>query len=255
MMQPAVWIVGDWLHTDFAAAVASLKEKTRCCLFDSPSQAITGDSPAPHSILLVQSRPGQISLSAVEQLHVAAPLARLVALLGPWCEGELRSGQPWPGVVRVPWRTWQTRLVVELGLDETNGAVARRLPRTASETDRLERTLQLQKQTAINGTNALICTDRKDRFESIADALHALGLKTHCQSPANSDADVVIFDGWDHITDLPPTPKTRKVLLLDFPRPEDHPRASAIGIDAVIALPLLLTDLAIAIERPQNGPS
>ena len=254
MDQPSIWIVGDWQHTDFSAAVAWLAESARCERFSDPSEPNRGCQSAPHAILLLQSRPGQISANEVEQWHAAAPLARLVALVGPWCEGELRSGQPWPGVVRVPWRAWQTRLPVELGLVQANGAMDPQ-PRTASATDRLECTLQSLKKPADHQTKAIIFTDRKDWFESVADALQTLGLETDCHLPAISDADLLIFDGWNQITDLPSAPKIRKLLLLDFPRPEDHSRAASMGIDSVVALPLLLTDLAMALERSQNGPS
>src|SRR5262245_59092610 len=169
MTEPSVWIVGDWRHADFSAAIASIKEKTRCEFFDNAWEAIKLRPQSPQAILLVQSRPGQISSSDVERLHAASPLARLAALVGPWCAGELRSGQPWPGVVRVPWRAWHSRLIAELGLVGSNGGVAPRYPRTESETDRIERKVKFPKQAASNHTKVMIRTDRKDRFESLAD--------------------------------------------------------------------------------------
>src|SRR5262245_46505932 len=105
MDQRVVWLVGDWQHADFAEAQAWLRQ--RCRLLPLP---LGEGTPAPHAILIAQSRPGQSSRTAIEQWHARAPLARLVGLVGPWCEGEQRSGRPWPGVVRVPWRSWRTRL-------------------------------------------------------------------------------------------------------------------------------------------------
>src|SRR5688500_4148457 len=126
MAEPSLWIVGDCRHADFSSAIEWTKAHARCVLFDAPTDALRDLPFEPDAILLAQSRPGQISHEDVERLHAAAPLARLIYLVGPWCEGELRSGQPCPGVVRVPWRAWQSRLPHEL-------RIARRLARTATE--------------------------------------------------------------------------------------------------------------------------
>src|SRR5262245_23662353 len=147
MDQRTIWFGGDWRHADFAAALAWLRERT--VLLPLPlgegvsaigAAQLTNPHPnplprgegtgPPHAILFFQSRPGQISCREVECQHARAPLARLVALVGPWCEGEQRSGRPWPGVVRVPWRTWALALPRALGLDAA--AQSLRLPRTAT---------------------------------------------------------------------------------------------------------------------------
>src|SRR2546427_7236671 len=107
MPEQTVWNVGGWQHAEFSEAVAWLKSRAACLLFDDAGTADSNlrtveAANAPIAMVLVQSRPGQISRGSVERLHAAAPLARLVALVGTWCDGELRSGRPWPGVVRVP---------------------------------------------------------------------------------------------------------------------------------------------------------
>src|SRR5690349_6619470 len=111
MGQVIVWVVGDWTNAEFGEAVQWLKAQcfkgqARCTWFDDVEAAVSGTGlegeQAPAAILLVQSWPGQIGRDNVERLHAAAPLARLVALVGAWCEGELRNGQAWRGVVRIP---------------------------------------------------------------------------------------------------------------------------------------------------------
>src|SRR4029078_6576733 len=100
----------------------------------------------------------------------AAPLARLVALVGPWCEGEMRSGRAWPGVVCVPWRGWQRRLPQVLGLDRSDEERAERLPRTATETERIERSIVTVAANRRFRGMALVRTNSRLTFESIADA-------------------------------------------------------------------------------------
>src|SRR5262249_5891505 len=115
MKEPIAWIIGDWQHADFAAALRWLNAQAPCRYFDHPSAAVArlarqAPQPPPRAFLFVQSRHGQLAATDVERLHAAAPLARLIALVGPWCEGEARSDRLWRGVVQVPWRVWQSRL-------------------------------------------------------------------------------------------------------------------------------------------------
>ena len=246
MAEPSLWIVGDWCHADFSAAIDWTKAQARCALFAEPAHALRDRPFEPDAILLVQSRPGQISHDDVERLHAAAPLARLFALVGPWCEGELRTGQPAPGVVRVPWRAWQTRLPYEL-------KIARRLARTATEIERLESILATTTTRSSRSRHAIICTTSKPRYESLADALtpHGLHACWHSGTPAPllPQPDLLIVDGWDQVTANIEQATQPRLLLLDFPRPDDHQRAAAMGLDAVLALPLLHCNLTAALHR------
>ena len=120
MRQPHVWMLGDWEQAEFLPAVVYLRTNVNLSLTPSAND--------PDLILLVASRPGRFSAAEVESLHRRAPLARLIALLGSWCEGEVRSGHPWPGVTRIYAHQWQARLPRELETWQ---------PRTATEIDRL----------------------------------------------------------------------------------------------------------------------
>ena len=56
----------------------------------------------PDVIVVAQAFPGQFSLDEIDRIRGLAPLARLLGLLGSWCEGEVRTGLPWPAVIRIP---------------------------------------------------------------------------------------------------------------------------------------------------------
>ncbi len=58
---------------------------------------------APEVVLLAQSRPGVDEQTLVDRLLQVAPLARVVAVAGMWCEGELRTGRPLAGITRLYW--------------------------------------------------------------------------------------------------------------------------------------------------------
>ena len=50
-----------------------------------------------------------------------------------------------------------------------------------------------------------------------------------------------MLDGWEHVA---AASAKKQVLLLQFPRPQDAEKAFQLGIDAILAQPLLLADVA-----------
>ena len=105
-------LVGNSEHPEFAVALCWLRahlELTVSAGLDLALQHLRAQE-NPQLILLVQSRRNEISQHQIEQLHRTAPLARLVGLLGSWCEGEVRSGEPWKGVQRIYWHQWTPQL-------------------------------------------------------------------------------------------------------------------------------------------------
>src|SRR5262245_25311347 len=116
-------MIGDSRESSFADAVAWLKSQFACVCADL-AELLRSRNSGPHfgeiprAIVFLKAHPGQVSAKQIEKLHALEPLARLVVLTGPWCEGEQRSGRPIPGVVRVPWRNWRERLPQELAITQ-----------------------------------------------------------------------------------------------------------------------------------------
>ncbi len=253
MTLPTVWIVGDWSEPVFAEAVAWLREFADCRCFDSPQMAVerqrfAADESDPAAIVFALSRPGIFSATDVERLHAIWPLSRLVALTGPWCEGEQRSGRPWAGVVRVAWRGWRSRLPSELGLGE---ALDSRLPRTVSDVERVENFVGAVRGTPPLPGKAVIHTRSVVNYRYLADAIGQLGWGAApfvvSEACAGEKCDVAVCDGWENVRgDEEPEP--RRVLVLHFPRPEDWLQARGVGIRAVVAQPLMLSELADALR-------
>src|SRR4051794_23788022 len=96
---PAVRVVGEVDHPDFREAIDLLR---------SESLLIRGAETPPELIVVAQSRPDAICSDRLNVLRRAAPLSGIVALLGSWCEGETRTGRPWPGVHRLYWYEFAT---------------------------------------------------------------------------------------------------------------------------------------------------
>jgi hypothetical protein len=161
----------------------------------------------------------------------------LILITGPWCDGELRCGQPIPGVQRIRWHRWRQRLPRALGLRDSGA----RQPETTH---------------AVHCVS--ICTDDRASYGALADACLALGLQP-TRHPDEEDLvgirpEVMLIVGWRCASRLSLTPgEPRRVLLLDFVRPDDVQRAGELGFAAVLAQPLLLADLAAVLPSGRTA--
>ena len=112
-----VWLVGDWNAGEFAAVRQRLdaaREWMAVAGFDEAAENPELRSSPPEVVLLAQPRPGCIEQAAIDRLLAAAPLVRVVIVAGSWCEGELRTGKPLVGAVRLYWHelpAWWERSV------------------------------------------------------------------------------------------------------------------------------------------------
>jgi hypothetical protein len=260
MSLPSIWLVGESQERVFSEAVSWLRSHARCQCFNSPGatahkQNFTNDHVDPQAIVLLQSRPGQFSAVQIEQMHAQAPLTRLIALTGPWCEGEQRSGRPLHGVVRISWRNWRERLPMALTIDNH----AARSPRTITETEQIENVIKPTRHLPSHRGTVVICSERRTDYNHLAAAAKQLGFSAAPLSENSAStllATVVIFDGWEEAAafeklrpDNNCNADIRRILVLHFPRPDDHIRAQQAGIEAVLAHPLSLADLNAALSR------
>jgi DNA-binding NarL/FixJ family response regulator len=257
-----ILLLGDTDRAEFQPARQTLDALGRVhALADvqTAADAIAGSQAAADVIVVAQAYPGQFPQAAIDRLRRAAPLARMVALLGSWCEGEMRSGKPWPGVIRLYWHQAPDRCGRELRrLVEGRGSTWR-LPITATEEERL----LAAAQTPLSRRQGVIAIyARLAAMESWLAALcRRCGYATVWQRGPHyaqvQGATAAIYDGADLgggeteqlrriAAELAPAPL---VVLLDFPRIEDHRRALAAGAAGVLAKPLLLDDLLGQLER------
>lgn len=267
MAQLTLLFVGDSQRAEFREARASLERMGQ--VVDAPTLAAAqrrlGEGTlAPDLIVVAQAYPGQYAAEALDRLRRLAPLARVLGLLGSWCEGEVRTGKPWPAAIRVYWHQWLPRAEQELGqLGEGLGS-SWALPLTASEEERFLALAEQPLETR-QGRIALI-TPQFDMYDWLATACRRCGYATLWLRPpyerAEEDLVAAIFDttecqGEDLAelrqlsTRLCPLPI---VALLDFPRVEDRDRALSAGAAAVLSKPLLIEDLYWQLQRVMEIP-
>jgi CheY-like chemotaxis protein len=278
MAAKRVLLVGDYAHRDFREALAWLEEHVCLTLAASVSDGLAvmgqaaaaapaaaapaadeddGESVAdrmiPDVIVVAQSRPGQFRPPQVERLHAASPLSRLVVLSGSWCEGELRSGRPCAGVIRVLWHQWQPRLVPFLQPGSAPLPDIWSLPRTASLDEQLASTVG--PLWPVREGLVAIHAETRETFQALSDACRQGGYATvwYPQEQVVDASGVVaaLADGISCgaagqrfvrsvVQRHRPAPV---IVILDFVRRQDYDLARAEGAGAVLAKPFLVYDL------------
>ena len=217
----------------------------------SATAALAGDPISPHAIVLAQSYPGQFAAGAIERLRAAAPLARLIALLGSWCEGEPRSGRPLPGVVRVYWHEAAVRFRREFPHWFCRESVWP-MPITATDEERL---LASTAEPLPKGNGLVaIWSRRPEMAELLTDTCRSAGYATawlHPRRPCRvQGASAAIFDG-DSL-DAATTDELRRfarnaspsplLVLLGAPRIQDVRAIGSLG-GTVLSKPFRVDEL------------
>lgn len=287
MTRVALLLIGDTGRAEFrqvAPAVEAWAEVTGFRDMPSAARALAGETFLPDVIVLLQSYPNEFSHAEVQDLRRLAPLAPVIGLLGSWCEGEMRSGHPWPAGVRIYWHQWPPRSARELDRMARRECSTWTLPSTATEDERLLADAELL--TAVRRGSAdpaemadcqaavvtcrvgqaerrptiAVVARHAEMCEWLAAALRSRGCDTvrwDSSGPAGAEVAAAVFDSsdcrgaeLDRLRELVARVAPAPVLVLvDFPRIEDHQRITGAGAAAVRSKPLLLEDLFWQLDR------
>ena len=263
----SILLVGSTFRPEFQRARAVLEGAGRvvpAIHVDAAAASLEAGRFAPDLIVMAQAYPGQFSSESIDRLRRLAPVAPIIGLLGSWCEGEMRTGDPWPAATRVYWHQWAARCEQELDRLRRGECSSWALPATAGEEERLLAAAD-RRWTARQG-HVLIRSAEFEMQRWLAAACRKRNLTTGWlrprQSPPAQGATAAIFDAGacldeelDQLDDLAaalaPTPV---VALLEFPRIDDHDRALAAGAAAVCSKPLLIDDLFWQLDRLIDQP-
>ena len=260
-IRPTVLFIGDIQHTEFQAAFDNLAggcdQLVSCQSMVEAIELLAGGM-APVVIVIAQIRRGQFSATEVEQLRNWAPLARIIGLLGSWCEGETRSGSPWPGVVRCYWHQWPPRHARELMRVLTDGNAAWGLPPTCSDEERL---MQSQRIDSVPDRGLVaILADNESTAGGLVEACRLAGYATVTLDACNGlpvhGADTLLWDISLWSPSLPDqvgnnqqlAPGAAVIALLCYPRLHEQQSLIHAGVAAVVSKPFLLDDLVWQIE-------
>ena len=214
--------------------------------------------------VIAQSLPGEFSRQAIERLRAAAPLSRMIALLGSWCEGEMRSGLPSPAVFRLYWHQGLNRIGREIKRLARGECPNWGLPLTATEEERLLAAIPCRTDFQPTGTDPKsvpqggligIAARRHASFDWLSAACRQRGYATlwlrGLHYPLVEGFSAILVDGtdfqaaeFDALRQIAERfPQTSRIALMDFPRIEDRRRLLQAGAAAVFSKPINLEDL------------
>jgi hypothetical protein len=259
-----VKLIGPIDHPDFREAAALIR---------IAAQSETAADILPELVVIAQARPGPVSQGEVESIQHRYPLAGVVAIAGSWCEGETRTGRPWPGVKRFYWYEFPAWWRQQLAL--RNAGLCPDWSRPTSETLRSS-AISNPQSTIHNRRPGIILLSAANRYiaDALADVLHHAGYATIWYPPGRPmlvvrGAIAGIWDGGqlddreaNHLAAFCHTlarDAAPVVALLDFPRCDRYEVAQQCGAAALLGKPWINADLIATIEaianRDAGGPS
>jgi hypothetical protein len=270
-----VQLLGEVDHPDFRDALALLR---------STGRIVDSAAAQPELIVIAQSRPDVIDRRDVDRLRLSAPLAGIVGLMGTWCEGETRTGRPWPGVTRLYWYEfpawWRRQMRLRAAGRCPDWARCGDVPLPDIKPPELKSSCPAPSplrggmgrgSSGVSSTESAftsrgiveLCLPRRETADVIADVLHSAGYATVWHRTAEG-APVVrgiaagIWDGGQlddrEFTDLIlfcrrlARQRAPVIALLDFPRRDRVDYATEIGAAAVLGKPWMNWALIDAIE-------
>ena len=204
---------------------------------------------SPDLVVLACEQPGQFLHHDLYALKRQLPLARFLGVLGAWCEGETRTGLPWPGMSRTYWHHWLPHWSNEMQRFLDGRVTAWGLQQTAADDER-----SLLSPIAVCPQEGLVLvrSESFDMADMLCHACRAHGYGAVWIPPGQQAfVEGVAAVLWD-APDVDPReidncrssyPNAPIVALIDFPRVEDARQAAGAGVTLVMGKPLNIDDL------------
>jgi len=249
---PRALLIGDFTLPEFqpvAEQLTSMAETEVVADCDAAHNWLRKGGTPPELMVVAHLWPGQHPHQALVQLQKLAPLTRILALAGSWCEGEPRTGTPWPGMIRTYWHNWLAHWKRDFKRFSNAQLPSWGLPMTTTEDERILFVLQdtepSQKLIAVRSG----CPDLADMLCS---ACRGWGYGTVWLDPRHppriEGPAAILWEGnsaglHDLHTVREFYPQTPILALIDFPRWEDTQQVALLGSAAVLSKPLNLQDL------------
>lgn len=252
------WFEGEFLTLNSVVSIAGFPVVED---LDQAEQWLSETDSLPETLLLAQPRPDYYSEPRLSMLQQHYPLIRMILVAGTWCEGELRTGTPLAGVLRVYWYKFPYWW---------NSACERyaegRCPAWSEPLDSpvpAWRNREVTARQELSGGVIAIAAEDVAVFQSLTDCLTSEGYQTYwwrSHEQTNLPASLVagIWDGGQlSVRELQRLQQFARIVLakgattvalVDFPRRETFSLAQSAGAPQVIAKPYQLEELLRALQ-------
>ena len=211
-------------------------------------------------VIVAERWPGEHAHTELDRVQRAAPLARLLAVGSSWCEGQARSGTPWPGMLHKVWHSWLTHWETDLIRCSQRELPSFGLPIVANEHERtLFRCFPPQAKDRL----IAISSQREDMADMLVTACRDQGYATVWLDPHHplriEGPNAILWEGSPDCLDTLQKIHTRYrqaplIALLDFPRIEDIKRATDMGAAEILPKPTYLEDLFHRLDSLLSDP-
>ena len=262
-----VLTVGDWKLREFVAATGDITDArgwSSVTDIDQACQLLQNCQQPPELIFLAQPQPGLFCQEEIDRLQQLVPLTRLVIVAGSWCEGELRTGSPPSGVLRLYWYELAPWWHAAIRRRDAGQCPPWSLPLDHLQAGRWSFANDLSS----DGSLLSVRIDAADYavYETLSSALgeynissswqgrnESVASPTQVASAIAAPATVGIWDGGqlnacelDRLEQFCRQTNGSVIVLLDFPRIEHLQQAEAAGAAAVFAKPYIVEEVVAA---------
>ena len=256
-------LVGPFERPEFAPAAANLSRWGPTWQVADLAEAVVwaGAGHHPDLIVVAQLYAGQLPHALLAALVERLPLAHLVQVLGSWCEGEERTGHPWPGASRLFWYEWPARVPQILAEIAEGRCSDWNRPVTATREERLLRTavpdLPGHRRSAMS---VWLATSQRNSYHALAAACQLQGYRPVWIRAAE---ELPPERPWGAVWDgaqlqrreqaqlrefAAAAAPARTVTILDFPRLQTVQLAARLGVAQVLSRPVRTGDLWRALD-------
>ena len=268
MDELTVLLTGDYWHADFIELIARAPFPVTLRSIDS----ILADTEADRNYRLVvvaSSRRGQFEVARLERMMNQFVNVPTVALLGSWCEGEERSGDPVAGLIRVYWHQWQGRIDRFVDCIGSGQVSSWQLPKIVSPVDRTIQDVQSTIKIPNIAGAVGVSSQTEEAFLTLRDGMASTGRESIWLEKIEEselgipNLSVVCVEAnslteWTQkrVVDLQKQfLHTPIVLILNFPRRAEYEIAARLGITEIVSKPFQLHDLHSALRRTISEPA
>jgi CheY-like chemotaxis protein len=259
-MDTPLLFVGQTRRLEWTPLVARLRATTSVVTAaDLPGAKRLLDEGLPiQRILLAPSYRDEFSVVQLQRLLHQRPLAEWVVVVGPWIEGETRSGKPWAGARRmyldqvIPWLE-----STQLDVPAAQPAAWRPATWTADEAwlELAGRAWPSQSGTVV------VCSELAESRRSLAAVCASAGWRTVALAPGETvegeGVEAAIYDAvadrhrWHRqLRQLVQRCRPQMlVVLMNFPRPDESQWMLAAGATSVLGKPFQIDHLLRSLRR------